>query len=87
MANRQEDVDLRFAQDSAPVNTLAWLGLAEHQSTPTSRRYTNHESSAPTSRKSSKKQYQEELGGLVHQEVPVNPNTSRTDSEARCYEE
>ena len=28
MANRQGDVDLRFAQVSAPVNTLAWLGLA-----------------------------------------------------------
>ena len=28
MANRQGDVDLRFAQVSAPVRTLAWLGLA-----------------------------------------------------------
>jgi len=28
MANRQGDVDLRFAQVSAPVSTLAWLGLA-----------------------------------------------------------
>ena len=27
MANRQGDVDLRFAQVSAPVRTLAWLGL------------------------------------------------------------
>jgi hypothetical protein len=27
MANRQGDVDLRLAQVSAPVNTLAWLGL------------------------------------------------------------
>jgi hypothetical protein len=25
MANRQGDVDLRFAQVYAPVNTLAWL--------------------------------------------------------------
>jgi len=29
MVNRQGDVDLRFAQVSAPpVSTLAWLGLA-----------------------------------------------------------
>ena len=28
MANRPGDVDLRFAQVSAPVRTLAWLGLA-----------------------------------------------------------
>jgi len=27
MANRQRDVDLRFAQVSAPISTLAWLGL------------------------------------------------------------
>jgi len=27
MPNRQGDVDLRFAQVSAPVKTLAWLGL------------------------------------------------------------
>ena len=29
MANRQGDVDLRFAQVSAPVSTLAWLGLVQ----------------------------------------------------------
>jgi hypothetical protein len=28
MANRQGDVDLRFMQVSAPINTLAWPGLA-----------------------------------------------------------
>ena len=28
MANRHEDVDLRFAQVSASSGTLAWLGLA-----------------------------------------------------------
>jgi len=28
IANRQGDVDLRFAKVSAPVNTLAWLGSA-----------------------------------------------------------
>ena len=28
MANRQGDVDLRFAQVPPPVRTLAWLGLA-----------------------------------------------------------
>jgi len=28
MANRHGDIDLRLAQHSAPVNTLAWLGLA-----------------------------------------------------------
>ena len=27
MANRQGDVDLRFAQVSAPIRTLAWLHL------------------------------------------------------------
>ena len=28
MANREGDVDLRLAQVSSPVNTLAWPGLA-----------------------------------------------------------
>ena len=28
MSNRQGDVDLREAQASAPVTTLAWVGLA-----------------------------------------------------------
>jgi len=28
MANREGDVDLRFAQVSAPVRILVWLGLA-----------------------------------------------------------
>ena len=28
MANREGDIDLRFAQVFAPVRTLAWLGLA-----------------------------------------------------------
>ena len=29
MANRQGDVDLRFAQVSAPFRTLSWLDLAK----------------------------------------------------------
>ena len=32
MANRQGDIDLRFAQVSAPVNTLAWLGKPSQSS-------------------------------------------------------
>jgi len=32
MANRQGDVELRFAQVSAPVRTFAWLGFGLAQS-------------------------------------------------------
>jgi len=31
MSKRQGDVDLRFAQVSAPIRTLSWLGLSERE--------------------------------------------------------
>jgi len=74
MANRQGDVDLRFAQVSAPQLTLL-LGLASLRSFNTYIRgsYINKDKSALTPRRSSQLQHQEGLGSTVHQDGQPAP--------------